>query len=370
MTVGAGHAVNRQRNTSLDHASAHSRPVPPHRGGSQGVPAPRPQTTLCPYCGHVSAGVKSCERCRGLFEPLSRQASQNAMGPWFIRDENNPFLPGFSLATLVQLVRRGRIAPDTVIKGPTTRQFWSYARNVPGVAHLLGACHVCRAPARAGDTRCGACGASFEAPDDREHLGLAPIRLLPGQADAAEVAGARNANGGAPIAGAVGSADVELDAESLIALRQRRQRARRRTTTGIVVIGIGAVLLAVTAMLVLPSLQRQDHAGASTSPAATSAPAASPQGRSGGTPAKAEPPSDRTTDGDAEPAPSGPGAGAPHELGTLIARLLTAKVDDLGALLSEADRELDRSDAPDPRLRAAAEAARTRLAAVRAGGRL
>lgn len=353
----------------MDHASAHSRPDRPQRGGSPGVPAPRPQTTLCPYCGHVSAGVKSCERCRGLFEPLSRQASQNAMGPWFIRDENNPFLPGFSLATLVQLVRRGRIAPDTVIKGPTTRQFWSYARNVPGVAHLLGACHVCRAPARAGDTQCGACGASFEAPDDREHLGLAPIRLLPGQADAAEVAGSHKASGGAPIAGAAGSAGAELDAESLIALRQRRQRARRRTTTGIVV-GIGAVVLAVTAMLVLPALHRQDHAGASASPAATSAPAVSPHGRSGGTPAKAEPPSDHTNDKDAEPAPSGSGAGAPRELGTLIDRLLTAKVDDLGALLSEADREIERSDAPDPRLRAAAAAARTRLAVVRAGGRL
>lgn len=151
------------------------------------TPAP-PSGPLCPYCGAYPSKAKECSACRGVFEPLSRQASQNAMGPWFVRDEQNPFRPGCSYATLRFLTLKGRITPDTVIRGPSTRQFWTLARNTPGVAHILGECHACRARAGIKQKECGRCGASFEVPDDRQYLGLAEVRMLPGQHSAQEIA--------------------------------------------------------------------------------------------------------------------------------------------------------------------------------------
>lgn len=137
---------------------------------------------LCPYCGHFSANKKECDRCRGLFEPLSRQASQNGMGPWFIRDEGNPFRPGCSYATMKMLVARKRIVPESVIRGPSSRQFWTFAKNTPGIAHLLGECHACHQPASPNAANCTHCNASFGVEEDRQYLGLAEVRLIPGQA--------------------------------------------------------------------------------------------------------------------------------------------------------------------------------------------
>jgi hypothetical protein len=136
---------------------------------------------LCPYCGNYSGSKKECDKCKGLFEPLSRQASQNGMGPWFIRDEANPFRPGCSYATMRMLVARRRIVAESVLRGPSTRQFWTFAKNTPGIAHLLGECHACHKSAIAEATHCPQCNASFAVEDDRQYLGLAEVRLIPGQ---------------------------------------------------------------------------------------------------------------------------------------------------------------------------------------------
>jgi len=152
-----------------------------HEHGSGGATAEL-QAIVCPYCGAEQAPAERCVSCGGMFEPLSRQASQNQMGPWYIRDERNPFRPGCSYATLRRLAARGAIRRDTVIRGPTTRQFWARAIHVPGVAHLLGECHNCHATAQPDDYMCASCGVVFSTPEDRQFLGLGPVRLLPGQA--------------------------------------------------------------------------------------------------------------------------------------------------------------------------------------------
>jgi hypothetical protein len=171
---------------------------------------PRPVLVICPYCGHESANPARCERCKGLTDPLSRQASQNAMGPWFIRDDAAPFRPGCSYDTLAALVAKGRVTAASIIRGPSTRQFWTRAANVPGIAHLLGQCHACHTPVTPDRTACPSCGASFEFTTDRQSLGLGPVRLLPGhaapeviarsmvEAVAATPAGERNGGGEAP----------------------------------------------------------------------------------------------------------------------------------------------------------------------------
>ena len=110
------------------------------------------------------------------------------MGPWSVRLSKSPFGPGCSYARLCVLIERGRITPDTILRGPSTHQFWTPARKVPGVAHRLGVCHSCGGPAEASAFSCGRCGARFAASEDRQHLGLAPSRMLPGSATPARVA--------------------------------------------------------------------------------------------------------------------------------------------------------------------------------------
>lgn len=151
-------------------------PLPDVEGG-----AARKSGMLCPYCGNYSGSKKECDRCKGLFEPLSRQASQNGMGPWFIRDEGNPFRPGCSYATMRMLVSRKRIVAESVLRGPSTRQFWTFAKNTPGIAHLLGECHACHKSAIAEASHCPHCNASFTVEEDRQYLGLAEVRVIPGQ---------------------------------------------------------------------------------------------------------------------------------------------------------------------------------------------
>ncbi|MBX2852324.1 MAG: hypothetical protein KTR15_11330 [Phycisphaeraceae bacterium] len=128
---------------------------------------------LCPYCGHAQYGGDRCQACAGLFEPLSRRATQLAMGPWQIRDKNQPFRPGCCYDVLKSMAKAGKIKATTVMRGPTTRQFWSIARNVPGVAHLVGYCHECGNHVSPSDAKCGECNAIFQEPRDRDGLGLA-----------------------------------------------------------------------------------------------------------------------------------------------------------------------------------------------------
>ncbi len=166
-------------------------------------PVPNPRVVLCPFCGGLSANLEACSHCKGRFDPLSRQASQNAMGPWFIRDEKQPFAPGCSFETIKSLIARGRISKNTIIRGPTTNQFWTLAKRTPGVANLLGVCHNCQHEVDPRDFACGACGAPFTPDVDRQHLGLAPLQPLPGQAPPAVIA----ALSGPP----VGVEPIELD---------------------------------------------------------------------------------------------------------------------------------------------------------------
>lgn len=173
-------------------------------GGAGRAPGTIPE--VCPYCGGEHRGGNRCEHCAGFVDPLSRQATQNEMGPWFVRDESRPFRPGCRLETLERWVRSGRITPDTIIRGPSTHQNWLPAVRVPGIARLFGRCHACGGTVEPTDTICAPCGAGLEATRDRQHLGLSPVRALPGRSDPEQVAlsliGARANGTPAPAANA------------------------------------------------------------------------------------------------------------------------------------------------------------------------
>jgi len=158
-------------------------------------PPPQPRLpALCPYCGHghdLAPGTPrplQCESCKGRFEPLSRQATQNAMGPWQIRDPNQPFRPPCSYDTIARLALRGKVTPSTIVRGPTTRQFWAYARDTPGIAAILGICHSCHTAVSADDRACPSCEAVLRPTTDRQQLGLSPIAALPGEAPPEQIA--------------------------------------------------------------------------------------------------------------------------------------------------------------------------------------
>jgi hypothetical protein len=143
---------------------------------------------LCPYCAAVSSDIRRCQTCGGHFDPLSRQATQNDMGPWFLLDRDHPSRPGCSYEKIRELARTGKVKAGTIIRGPTTKQFWTFASRTPSIANLVGFCHNCHSKAGADDFSCKACGAAFTPETDRQHLGLAPMHRLPGRDSPAMIA--------------------------------------------------------------------------------------------------------------------------------------------------------------------------------------
>ena len=142
----------------------------PQRWYAEAVSPPR--LMICPFCGHTQRPAERCQDCGTAFDAAARKATIARMGPWFVRDPERSFLPGCTYDALRELVQEGRVGRYTIVRGPTTRQLWTVARHVPGLAHLLGYCHACDAPVNPDDEGCYHCGASFTAPEDGDSLGL------------------------------------------------------------------------------------------------------------------------------------------------------------------------------------------------------
>lgn len=216
--------------------------VNPPRPAQPLDPRSGPRGILCPYCGQVSLNPKRCDACSGYFDPLSRQASQNSMGPWYIRSIKAPFRPGCSLETIRDLVKKGKIVKETVIRGPTTRQFWNFAGRTPGVANLLGVCHNCGSDVSPEAFSCASCGAAFTPETDRQHLGLAPVHLLPGQASP-EIIAASSGAPAKPVRRAVVAKAVV--AEVVVVPKERRPWVRWALIGAAVVFVGGSIAVAV-----------------------------------------------------------------------------------------------------------------------------
>ena len=157
---------------------------------------------LCPYCGDRQVPSGQCRSCGGLFDRWSLHATQNDMGAWYIRDVKRPHFVGFSYEALVAAIRAGDVGREAIVRGPSTRQFWTIARRAPGLAHLFGRCHACQSPVLSGSqdasadddvaldlpinaqTHCGTCGATTQVGADRNFFGLTPIEPLDAPKDA------------------------------------------------------------------------------------------------------------------------------------------------------------------------------------------
>lgn len=126
---------------------------------------------VCPYCGLVSpAAPESCPQCQMHDTPETRAATSARVGPWYVLQGKNPTLPGMNFATLLSLVRRGRVTPTSVVRGPTTQQLWATASRVKGLSREFGTCYACGAGVEQSANVCPACHRLQEPPMNPDAL--------------------------------------------------------------------------------------------------------------------------------------------------------------------------------------------------------
>ena len=148
---------------------------------------------VCPFCGTVSDRVdEACRRCTMENTALTRQATRARIGPWYVMQARNPAAPGMKCSTLLALIRKGQITPKSVIRGPTTHQFWRFAARVKGISREFGVCFSCGTRLDSKSSECPRCGKSQELPANPDTLleGDLPVHLrhlaqgeLPGLVD-------------------------------------------------------------------------------------------------------------------------------------------------------------------------------------------
>jgi hypothetical protein len=126
---------------------------------------------LCCICGHDKTGADECPECDTVFSP-PEEATRITLGGWFVHGKQHAFKPGMSYEQLRKEAELGGVTSRTIVRGPTTEQFWKLAKNTQGVAHLTGFCHQCGTKAQAGDASCASCKASFAVPADADWVGL------------------------------------------------------------------------------------------------------------------------------------------------------------------------------------------------------
>ncbi len=269
------------------------------------------KVVICPYCGEAQSNSERCRACGGLFEPLSRQATHNAMGPWFLRDPGKPFHPGCSYETMVRMIDRGQLTRYSLVRGPTTKQFWTVARHAPGLAHLLGYCHNCDTSVDPGDHGCHVCGVPFGAYLSRNYLGLPEVRPLPWEADIDGTGAHEPGATGAPRGGAIsrfatddelldpalvnaptsprpagddsgaespeGASVFDSQASSVATRALRRKVEAQQRMIRLLAIALGLVTVMSVVMTIMTTMQRSAGMASGLTAAPPSAPAPKPE---------------------------------------------------------------------------------------------
>ena len=138
---------------------------------------------VCPICGEPQQETSTCKVCGVSLKPDGLLLAEGSIGPWWIRDDKTPFCPGMTYDHLADMVTRGDVAGHTILRGPTTRQLWTVASHVQGIAHLLGRCHRCDAHVKPSSRSCDGCNAQFLAYRDRNNLGLDSSEPSSGEID-------------------------------------------------------------------------------------------------------------------------------------------------------------------------------------------
>jgi hypothetical protein len=113
---------------------------------------------VCPYCGAVNESPAGpCPNCSLENTPAGRKATKSRIGPWYVLQRRNPAAPGMKYDMLLNFVRKGRVKPRTIVRGPTTHQLWRFAAHVKGLSREFGLCYSCGGKIEPASTVCQTC---------------------------------------------------------------------------------------------------------------------------------------------------------------------------------------------------------------------
>jgi ribosomal protein L40E len=126
---------------------------------------------VCPFCGAVSPEREgTCPRCKIDSSAASRSATKALIGPWYVLQAQNLSVPGIRFARLLELVQKGRIGPRSIVRGPTTHQFWRFAAQTRGLSREFGMCYSCGSELPSEAHTCEGCGLSQLPPKNPDVL--------------------------------------------------------------------------------------------------------------------------------------------------------------------------------------------------------
>jgi predicted RNA-binding Zn-ribbon protein involved in translation (DUF1610 family) len=141
--------------------------------------APRQTTTnstprtrhVCPFCGTLNeSAIEPCAKCTMMNTPQTRRVTRGRIGPWYVMQSRNPAAPGMKFDVLVAFIRKGQVTARSIVRGPTTHQFWRYAAHVKGLSREFGLCYSCGVDIATESHLCPHCGKIQEPPADVDAL--------------------------------------------------------------------------------------------------------------------------------------------------------------------------------------------------------
>ena len=142
--VGAATAPNGSYDGGASYATA--APVAPAAAPGDNVRQSLSGKYVCPFCGSVNENEQgTCPRCTMENTAASRKATKVRIGPWYVLQTRNPAAPGMKFETLLSFVKKGRVKPTSIVRGPTTHQLWRFAAQVKGLSREFGVCYSCGA---------------------------------------------------------------------------------------------------------------------------------------------------------------------------------------------------------------------------------
>src|SRR4051794_40218634 len=120
---------------------------------------------VCPFCGSINDNEQgTCPRCTMENTAASRKATKLRIGPWYVLQTRNPAAPGMKFETLLSFVKKGRVKPHSVVRGPTTHQLWRFAAQVKGLSREFGVCYSCANPIPTAAGLCPQCNRPQDPP--------------------------------------------------------------------------------------------------------------------------------------------------------------------------------------------------------------
>ncbi len=139
--------------------------------GSVDAPQAPKQRHVCPFCGTLNeSAVTPCAKCTLINTPQTRRVTRGRIGPWYVLQSRNPAAPGMKYDVLVGFIRKGQVTARSIVRGPTTHQFWRYAAHVRGVSREFGLCYSCGADIHTESHLCLHCGKIQEPPTEPDVL--------------------------------------------------------------------------------------------------------------------------------------------------------------------------------------------------------